>query len=47
MEGPAFEGLLTLSGRRSRRSYGILLAWFLAIHAAVLYVAVVKDDAWA
>ena len=47
MEGPVLEGLLSLSGRRSRRSYAKLLCLFLACQVAFLYAAIVKSESWA
>jgi len=46
VEEPVFSGLLTLSGRRSRRSYVMVMLWCLAFSAAFLYAAAVEQESW-
>jgi uncharacterized membrane protein YhaH (DUF805 family) len=47
MDEPFLAGLLRFSGRRSRASYGKVLALFLFTQVAFIYVAAVKAEPWA
>jgi uncharacterized membrane protein YhaH (DUF805 family) len=46
MSKPVFEGLLTLEGRRNRRSFAWLMVFLVALQDAFFWAALKRQDDW-
>lgn len=46
MSKPVFEGLLTLEGRRNRRSFAWLMVFLVAVQDAFFWAAIKRQEDW-